>query len=74
MRTFHTPEGDTDEVSIKDKVNIIDGTFNDEKYKEFVQWFVDNSFGIDFTFDFECSNEECDMKETYSIPLNNFFV
>src|SRR6056297_2360097 len=74
MRTFHTPEGNTDDVSIEDKVNIIDGTFNDSKYKEFVQWFVDNSFGIDFTFEFKCSNEECGKKDTYSIPLNNFFV
>jgi len=74
MRSFVTPEGETDDVSMDDKINIIDGTFNDEQYNQFVKWFADNFFGIDFTFNFQCSNTECNNKETYSIPLNNFFA
>jgi len=74
MRTFYTPEGETNDVSIEDKVNIIDGTFNDDQYNKFVKWYSDNSFGIDFVFEFECSNKECNNKEIYSIPLTNFFA
>jgi hypothetical protein len=74
MRTFITPEGETNDVSIEDKINIIDGTFNDKQYENFVKWFSDNAFGIDFSFDFQCSNTECNNKEQYSIPLTNFFA
>ena len=74
MKTFHTPDGDTDDVSIEDKVSLIDNEFQDEQYKDFINWFVDNDFGVDFNFDFQCSKEDCKKPEKIMIPMSNFFV
>jgi hypothetical protein len=73
MKTFTTPEGDTD-VPLDDKINILDSVMSGSQYDEFINWFVVNSFGVDFTFNFECGNDKCTNKETVSIPLSNFFV
>jgi len=71
MRTFHTPEGDTDDISINDKVGLLDNVFTDDQYKEYIQWFTDNKFGVEFNFPLEC---ECEYKGKLNIPLNNFFA
>ncbi len=73
MKLFHTPEGDTD-VDIKDKVNMLDNVFTEKQYKDFLEILQNGNFGYDFTFDFECSNEECRKKENYAIPLKHFFA
>ena len=73
MKTFHTPEGDTD-VDIKDKINMLDNVFTETQYKDFLDILKDSSFGYDFTFDFNCSNEKCGKDENYSIPLKHFFA
>jgi len=72
MRTFHTPEGDTDDVSFETKLNLLDGVFTEKQYIDYVKWFDDNKFGIDFKFDFSCNS--CGYKDNFNIPLNNFFV
>lgn len=70
MRTFHTPEGDTDDVSLEDKVSLFDNAITDTQYKELKKIFDNMSFGIDFRFDLNC---ECGYKNKLDIPLNNFF-
>ena len=71
MKKFHTPDGDTD-VSLKDRINLLDNVLTEDQYKEYVKWFEDNEFGIKFEFEFSCNN--CDKKDNFIIPLNNFFV
>jgi len=71
MKKFHTPDGDTD-VSLKDKINLLDNVLTEDQYKEYIKWFTDNEFGIKFEFEFGCS--ACEKKDKFMIPLNNFFV
>ena len=73
MKLFHTPEGDTD-VDIKDKVNMLDNVFTEKQYEKFLEILKNSSFGYDFSFDFKCSNSECNKEENYSIPLKHFFA
>ena len=72
MDMFTTPDGETSDVSLKDKVNILDNVFNDKQLKEYIEWCDSNTFGVDFRTEFKC--EKCNHKEKVLIPLDNFFV
>ncbi len=74
MKTFHTPDGDIDDVSIEDKVDLIDNQLQDQQYKDFTSWFIKNDFGVKFKFDFNCNNPDCGNTEELMIPISNFFV
>jgi len=71
MKTFHTPEGDTKDVPMEAKINLIDNIMNDEQYNRFTNHFTENDFGVDFKFDFGC---DCGKTEKFVIPMNNFFI
>lgn len=71
MKMFHTPEGSTTDVDLDSKIDLLDNALTEKQYKDYIKWFENNTFGIDFRFDLEC---ECGYKSKLNIPLNNFFA
>ena len=65
-----TPEGEETNLSIDDKVYLIDNIPQGEIDK-ISNWFENNDFGVDFSFDVVCAH--CQNVEKKVIPLDNFF-
>jgi hypothetical protein len=72
MITFHTPIGKT-QPSLEDKYHVINnsGIAVLEKIKE---WMTQNDFGVAFSVDVKCTNQECEFEHNMEIPVTDFFV
>lgn len=64
-------EGDPADISIEDKIYLLDNMPR-EKFEEISTFFKDNSYGVEFEFGFMCKG--CGKKFTMMMPLNDFFV
>lgn len=67
--------GETDEnVSLEDKIDLLN-SIPETVYKKITQWFIDNDFGVDFTYKYKCIKPSCKSKErVINIPLTDFFA
>lgn len=68
---FVTPDGESTDVSIEDRIFILNNT-DDSTGEKFRKWFDDYTFGVDFTFKIKCRH--CSNKEKMTIPLASFFA
>lgn len=70
IRSINTPDGKDEDLSFEDKKFII---YNSPQsvLDDIGEWFTENWFGIDFTFEMECKN--CDFTSKESIPMNQLF-
>lgn len=71
IETIITPDGEEKNVSLKDKVYLLDNIPQDD-YTKVTEWFEKNNFGIDFTYTAKCVHCE-DFEEKRDIPVSNFF-
>ncbi len=72
IKSIITPNGEINDVSLKDKIYIIEKSptsFFDDLRK----WHDENDFGIDFTTTLKCNEEECDYEGKMDIPTDTFF-
>ena len=65
-----TPEGEETELTLEDKIFLLDNINQDELIK-ITEWFDNNDFGIDFSFDVVCA--QCGNTERKAVPVENFF-
>ena len=70
IKSIRTPESEDLDLSINDKKYLLEN-IPTGLYEMIKDWYVNNNFGIDFTFNISCHT--CDNNEEVSIPLNNFF-
>lgn len=70
IKSINTPDGKDESLSFEDKRFIIDNS-PQSVLDDIGEWFVENWFGIDFTFSMECRN--CDYKAKETIPMNQLF-
>lgn len=64
-----TPNG-IEDIGIGDKKFLLEN-ISTGSYELIKDWYVDNNFGMDFTFEINCNG--CGKKEKHDIPLHNFF-
>jgi len=72
IESVTTPNG-VEALDILDKKYILEN-IPTSIYEEIKEWHNKHDFGIEFTFNFECSKKDCENKEDVNIPLDNFFV
>lgn len=65
-----TPEGEETDVPLEEKIFLLDNIQQSEQEK-ISNWFENNDFGIDFSFDTTCAH--CGFKERKGVPVENFF-
>jgi len=70
IRSIETPDGKDGDLTFEDKRYIIDNSVQ-SVLDDIGEWFSDNWFGIDFTFEMKCRN--CDFKSKRQIPMNQLF-
>lgn len=70
IESIITPEGEESDVSMEDKIFLLDNIQQSEQEK-ISNWYDVNDFGIDFSFDVECMH--CHNKERKAVPVENFF-
>lgn len=71
IKTIITPDGEEGDVSIKDKVFLLNNISQDD-YTKATEWFEKNNFGTDFTYTTKCVHCDC-FEEKKDIPVSNFF-
>lgn len=72
MDTFIVGDEEDSDVPFEDKIDLIDNGLPSSGFETVKKWLEDNDFGLQFTKDLKCLN--CGNKETYDIPVDNFFA
>ena len=70
LKSIITPEGEDDDLPLEEKVFLLDNIPQSE-HEKISNWFENNDFGIDFSFDTLCAH--CGYKERKEVPVENFF-
>lgn len=70
IKEIITPDGIEADVSLQDKIYLLDNITQLEMEK-ITNWFINNDFGLEFKMDIVC--QHCGEKEVREIPFENFF-
>lgn len=70
IKSVTDPEGKDDDITFEDKKFVIENT-PQSVLEDIGNWFLDNWFGVNFTYEIYCKN--CGFKKTESIPMNQLF-
>jgi hypothetical protein len=71
IKKVHTADAVIDNVPFADKVYILENVPT-TTFEDFVMWFKDHEFGVEFETDMMCVS--CGHKDKMDIPLSDFFV
>jgi len=69
VKSVITPNGTQEDLSFEDRKYLIEN-IPTTAYDLIKDWYADNDFGIDFSFEMKC---RCGHEEIVSIPMENFF-
>lgn len=76
IRTVITPEGEITDMSLEDKIFLLENISKDG-YDKIKEWYESNDFGVEFKYNMKCihstDGKPCTFSKTLDIPVDNFF-
>jgi len=71
IKSIITPEGENKDVPDSEKKYLLEN-IPTGVYEKIRNWFTDNDFGADLSFDVICNN--CEHKQKIDVPVDDFFL